>query len=122
MNLVLAGLTGLVAVCGSTIPGCAPTPAPAAPAGGTHEKPICDTSYGWVVDGQLIVTVEHTAEVPCDLTPVRLDLVWNEHSEGADWGSDASVARATQEALDFGCDLQWFNDGDFRLVGTECDF
>jgi len=86
-------------------------------------KPTCTTDHGYDVDGTLVVTVLHTEETACDLTSgMQLNVVWNAETEGAGWGGDASIARATEEALDAGCALRWINDGDYRLVGEDCDF
>jgi hypothetical protein len=86
-------------------------------------KPTCTTDHGYRVGGTLVVTILHTEETACDLTGgMQLNLVWNAETEGAGWGGDASVARARSEALDAGCTPQWVNDGDYRLVGVDCDF
>lgn len=113
--------------CAAIIPGCtvaAITPNEAPPT--TSALPACDASYGGSMpDGTVIVTVEHNGEFPaCDMLPgMRLDLVWNERTEGEGWGGDASVANAEQEAHDAGCkELHWYNDGGYRLIGAYCDF
>jgi hypothetical protein len=99
-----------------------PTTTTEAPPTTTTTQAMCTTDHGYMDNGRLVVTVLRTETVPCDLVPPQLNLVWNAETEGPDWGSDASVERATTEALDAGCDLRWYNDGEYRLVGENCDF
>jgi hypothetical protein len=110
---------------------CVPPSCTVPPDTGPAPKPVCDTTYGYLEEGRLVVTVLRTEDVPCDLLPgMQANLVWNAETEGPDWGSDASVQRAEREAADAGCsrvyndgtNSTWYNDGDYRLVGTDCDF
>jgi len=105
MNTIIA-----LAVAACSVVGCAPTRDAEPPA-----KPVCEPGE---------VTVSSGQPTPCDLqSPANtLTLVWNAETEGEGWGGDASVANAEAAALDAGCTPSWINDGDYRLVGTGCDF
>jgi hypothetical protein len=77
-----------------------------------------------MVDGHLTVTVlQNTDQFPCDLVhDQRLNLVYNSETEGADWGSDASVEWAADDCDWHGGRQFWVNDGDYRLVCQSVDF
>lgn len=90
---------------------------PAAKAAPTYtELPPCFGS---------IVQVGHADELDCDVSPPqRLDLVWDDTTEGMDsgWGSDASVQAAADECNDDGGEPIWHADGSYRLVCEGVDY
>lgn len=88
----------------------------------THEPQVRQDCVGGVVVAYASEDPGQT-DLDCDLHPPQtLTVIFDEVSWGdhESWGGDASLAWATEQALDMGCTPEW--QATVYLVGRDCDY